>query len=811
MIAHLGPTNSGKTHDALRFLVESGRGVYAAPLRMLAQEAHRRLAAELGDEHVGLVTGEERVNPGAPIVCCTAEMAPASGETLVLDEVQWAEDEERGSAWTRLLLGGEYRHILLLGAVEALPLVRHAFPQVEVRFFERKAPLDWVGRRGIAGLGPGTVVVAFSRRAVIGLAGELNQLHPGRVACLYGAMPLASRREEIDRFVDGRAEVCAATDVLGHGVNLPCETLLFAETTKFDGKERRDLEPWEIAQIAGRAGRFGFHERGHVGVLTGVPWADPDPELVRAALVPHVPIEDGHLGYRVVDSGRLRPQLSDLNVTRVDELEPALHAWRHAALRYWSVDGWLEVESIQPLLARLDAVRDALHHARRTLELADVWKLVQAPVDEDNASLLGTLAAAVAGDKPQQTVIGWTLDPRRLDAAGLEEAEAAAREASILRWFALQYPGVAGVTIERAAALEEAAAARVVRELRAEIEDPTIGRCRVCGARTAPWAALCDRCFMARGYRKQALAQHQLGGAEQRHRATVGVGHGRVPELRRPAAVDERRLAVDRRPRLRAAEEVRLQLDGGEANRPLRQIEDAAVAARRVGEPDDRARVDVAVRRHVLLLELEARADGSVSGLLEVDSEQAGEADRAHLLQLRECDLHRDRAYTGPSMAKPSGEKLIVDNRRARHEYHLSDRVEAGVVLTGTEVKSLRGGRGDAAAGVRRGARRRGVARRSPRPRVHRGEPRQPRPGPAAQAPPPPEGDRAARFVGRGEGLHARADAALLPGRPRQGRARARARQGAARQAPRRRCPGRTAGDRARAEEPAALARLHFP
>ena len=43
-------------------------------------------------------------------------------------------------------------------------------------------------------------------------------------------------------------------------------------------------------------------------------------------------------------------------------------------------------------------------------------------------------------------------------------------------------------------------------------------------------------------------------------------------------------------------------------------------------------------------------------------------------------------------MARQSGEKLIVDNRRARHDYHLSDRVEAGVVLTGTEVKSLRGG-----------------------------------------------------------------------------------------------------------------------
>ncbi len=499
VIAHLGPTNSGKTHDALRFLVENGRGVYAAPLRMLAQEAHRRLSDELGEGNVGLVTGEERVNQGAPIVCCTAEMAPLAGETLVLDEVQWAEDEERGSAWTRLMLGGEYRHILLLGAVEALPLVRHAFPQVEVRFFERKAPLDWIGRKGIAGLGPGTVVVAFSRRAVIGLAGELNQLHPGRVACLYGAMPLASRREEIDRFIAGEAEVCAATDVLGHGVNLPCETLLFAETTKFDGKERRDLEPWEIAQIAGRAGRYGFHERGHVGVLTGLPWADPDPDLVRAALVPHVPISDGQLGYRIVDSGRLRPQLSDLNVTRVDELEPALHAWRDAALRYWSVDGWLEVESIQPLLLRLDAVRAALHHSHRNLPLADVWRLVQAPIDEDGLPLLAALAAALAGDKPQHTVIGWILDPRRLDAAGLEEAEYAAREASILRWFALQYPGVAGVTIERAAALEETAAARVVRELRAEIDDPTIGRCRVCGARTAPWAALCERCYMQRG------------------------------------------------------------------------------------------------------------------------------------------------------------------------------------------------------------------------------------------------------------------------------------------------------------------------
>jgi SsrA-binding protein len=44
-------------------------------------------------------------------------------------------------------------------------------------------------------------------------------------------------------------------------------------------------------------------------------------------------------------------------------------------------------------------------------------------------------------------------------------------------------------------------------------------------------------------------------------------------------------------------------------------------------------------------------------------------------------------------VAKPKGEKLIADNRRARHEYHLLERVEAGLALQGTEVKALREGR----------------------------------------------------------------------------------------------------------------------
>ena len=43
-------------------------------------------------------------------------------------------------------------------------------------------------------------------------------------------------------------------------------------------------------------------------------------------------------------------------------------------------------------------------------------------------------------------------------------------------------------------------------------------------------------------------------------------------------------------------------------------------------------------------------------------------------------------------MARSAGEKPIAENRKARHEYHLLERFEAGIVLTGTEVKSLRQG-----------------------------------------------------------------------------------------------------------------------
>ena len=91
-------------------------------------------------------------------------------------------------------------------------------------------------------------------------------------------------------------------------------------------------------------------------------------------------------------------------------------------------------------------------------------------MDEDNGELLATLALAVAGDTAQRSLLTFLLDPARLRDCDARGGRASWTEASILRWFALQYPDVGGVTIERAAALEEAAAARVVARLRVEVE-----------------------------------------------------------------------------------------------------------------------------------------------------------------------------------------------------------------------------------------------------------------------------------------------------------------------------------------------------
>jgi ATP-dependent RNA helicase SUPV3L1/SUV3 len=73
-----------------------------------------------------------------------------------------------------------------------------------------------------------------------------------------------------------------STDAIGMGLNLPIRRVIFMETEKFDGHERRDLKPAEIQQIAGRAGRYGMYDKGYVGAMENL-------SLVRAGLETVVP------------------------------------------------------------------------------------------------------------------------------------------------------------------------------------------------------------------------------------------------------------------------------------------------------------------------------------------------------------------------------------------------------------------------------------------------------------------------------------------------------------------------------------------
>jgi ATP-dependent RNA helicase SUPV3L1/SUV3 len=286
VVFHLGPTNSGKTYESLQALAANGKGVYAAPLRQLAHEAYAKLSATLPPGTVGLSTGEEQIDPLAPILCCTVEKAPMRGDLLVLDESHWVADPDRGHHWARLLLTGEYREMHLISAAEAYlllkPLVSDA-EHVTVVNHKRLSRLD-VLRAPVQPntVQPQTLVVAFSRKNVYAVAAALNEHRPGKVGVLYGALPPATRREVIEQFTAGDFDVLVTTDVIGHGINVPATTVLFAETTKFDGEQIRPLRTWETAQIAGRAGRYGLTGHGKVGVLTGVTGLRPNQALLLA-------------------------------------------------------------------------------------------------------------------------------------------------------------------------------------------------------------------------------------------------------------------------------------------------------------------------------------------------------------------------------------------------------------------------------------------------------------------------------------------------------------------------------------------------
>ena len=106
LIMHVGPTNSGKTYNALQALKASNNGIYCGPLRLLAHEIFERFNNE--NVPCNLVTGEDvRRTDGVNLYATTMEMVILNQRfnVAVIDEIQMISDPSRGWAWTQALLG----------------------------------------------------------------------------------------------------------------------------------------------------------------------------------------------------------------------------------------------------------------------------------------------------------------------------------------------------------------------------------------------------------------------------------------------------------------------------------------------------------------------------------------------------------------------------------------------------------------------------------------------------------------------------------------------------------------------------------
>ncbi|MGB3815736.1 MAG: helicase-related protein [Shinella sp.] len=278
--AVLGPTNTGKTHYAIERMVAHETGVIGLPLRLLAREVYGRLVDKVGQHNVALVTGEEKITPHmARYSVCTVEAMPRETRAsfVAIDEVQLAGDLERGHIFTDRVLHLRGRdETLLLGAATMKPILEQLLPGIHVIERPRLSQLFYSGSKKITRLPQRTAIVAFSADEVYAIA-ELIRRQRGGAAVVLGALSPRTRNAQVALYQEGDVEYLVATDAIGMGLNLDVDHVAFAQDRKFDGYQFRNLNPAELAQIAGRAGR---HLRDGTFGVTGR--VDPfDDELVK--------------------------------------------------------------------------------------------------------------------------------------------------------------------------------------------------------------------------------------------------------------------------------------------------------------------------------------------------------------------------------------------------------------------------------------------------------------------------------------------------------------------------------------------------
>ncbi len=329
LILALGPTNTGKTHRAVERMLEHETGMIGLPLRLLAREIYDRVSAALGESQVALVTGEEKRVPRAPRYwVCTVEAMPMdlAVDFLAIDEVQLAAHRERGHVFTdRVLHARGRRETWLLGADTMAPLLRELLPDARLIRQLRFSALRHAGRTGLGGLPPRSAVVTFRAEDVYELAARLRA-RKGGAAVVLGALSPRTRNAQVALYEAREVQYLVATDAIGMGLNLDVDHVAFASLEKFDGKEKRSLEPSEIGQIAGRAGRF--RRDGTFGTVSPLP-------VMNERLV------------RRIEEHRFPP------VTRL--------VWRSAELDFASLDALiasLAAPAPHPVFARIEQADD---------------------------------------------------------------------------------------------------------------------------------------------------------------------------------------------------------------------------------------------------------------------------------------------------------------------------------------------------------------------------------------------------------------------------------------------------------------------
>ncbi len=257
--ALLGPTNTGKTFYAIERMLTHSSGMIGLPLRLLAREVYDKVSLKCGKHNVALVTGEERIMPQDPKYwICTVEAMPIHLvlEFVAIDEIQLCADLDRGHIFTNRLLNVRgKRETIFIGSSSVKKILSNILPGIEFLSRRRLSKLTYLDSKKINKIQPRSAIVCFSVEEVYAIA-EIIRREKGGAAIVTGGLSPKTRNSQVDIYQSGEVDYLVATDAIGMGLNLDLTNVSFASLTKFDGFNHRKLFVNELAQIAGRAGRY---------------------------------------------------------------------------------------------------------------------------------------------------------------------------------------------------------------------------------------------------------------------------------------------------------------------------------------------------------------------------------------------------------------------------------------------------------------------------------------------------------------------------------------------------------------------------